>query len=139
MPDSNNTPEPASKRAEHMRDHLANERTFLSWIRLGLSLTALGFVIARFGIFLEQLAFSGQVKAATPHYSVPIGVGLVLLGPILTVLAALRFHDVEREIAQERVQPHYGLLHIILAAVVIAGIILAVYLVYVWLTLGTSA
>lgn len=34
------------RRAEHIRDHLANERTLLSWIRLGLSLTALGFVIA---------------------------------------------------------------------------------------------
>lgn len=103
-----------------MRDHLANERTLLSWIRLGLSLTALGFVIAQFGIFLEQLVVAGQVKEATPHFSVPIGVGLVLLGPILAGLAARRFFVTEREIAREQAEPHYGLLYITLAAVAIA-------------------
>ncbi|MEO8287039.1 MAG: DUF202 domain-containing protein [Chloroflexota bacterium] len=128
--------EEAAKRAQHMRDHLANERTLLSWIRLGLSLSALGFVIARFGIFLEQLVSAGQVKEATPHFSVPIGVGLVLLGPILAGMAARRFFATEREIASERSQPHYGLLYLILAAVAITGFVLAVYLVYVWLTLG---
>jgi len=132
------TDDEQKRRAEHMRDHLANERTLLSWIRLGLSLTALGFVIARFGIFLEQLVTAGQVKEATPHFSVPIGVGLVLLGPILAGLATRRFFATEREIAREQAKPHYGLLFMILAAVAITGVVLAVYLIYVWLTLGSS-
>ncbi|MDQ6694104.1 MAG: DUF202 domain-containing protein [Chloroflexota bacterium] len=132
------TEDEQKRRAGHMRDHLANERTLLSWIRLGLSLTALGFVIARFGIFLEQLVTAGQVKEATPHFSVPIGVGMVLLGPILAGLAARRFFVTEREIDTEQSQPHYALLYLILAAVAVTGVILAAYLVYVWLTLGPS-
>lgn len=38
-----------------MRDYLAAERTFLAWIRTGLALMGFGFVVARFGIFLQEL------------------------------------------------------------------------------------
>lgn len=124
------------RRAAHMRDHLANERTLLSWVRLGLSLTALGFVIARFGIFLEQLVVVGQAQETTPHFSVPVGVALVLLGPLLVGLAAARFFTGEREITAEAARPHYGLLYLIIGLVVLTGLVLAVYLVYVWLSLG---
>ena len=128
----------AKQRALHMRDHLANERTLLSWIRLGLSLTGLGFVIARFGIFLEQLVVSGQARESTPHFSVPVGVALVLFGPLLAGLAARRFFTTEREIATEQAAPHYDLLYIILIAVTVVGVVLAAYLVYVWLSLGAG-
>jgi putative membrane protein len=121
-----------------MRDHLANERTLLSWVRLGIGLTGLGFVIARFGIFLEQLVISGQAKEATPHFSVPVGVALVLLGPLLAGLAARRFFTTEREIVTEQAAPHYGLLYVILVAVTVVGIVLAAYLIYVWLSLGAG-
>jgi putative membrane protein len=128
----------AKQRALHMRDHLANERTLLSWIRLGIGLTGLGFVIARFGIFLEQLVVSGQARESTPHFSVPVGVALVLFGPLLAGLAARRFFTTEREIATEQAAPHYGLLYIILIAVTVVGVVLAAYLVYVWLSLGAG-
>ena len=128
----------AKRRALHMRDHLANERTLLSWIRLGLSLTGLGFVIARFGIFLEQLVVSGQAKESTPHFSVPVGVALVLLGPLLAGLAARRFFTTEREITAEQAAPNYSLLYLILVAVTVVGVVLAAYLIYVWLSLGTG-
>ncbi len=131
-------PDEAKRRAQHARDHLANERTLLSWIRLGLSLTALGFVIARFGIFLEQLVPGGQVKETTPHVSVPIGVGLVLLGPLLAGLAARRFFITEREIDAEEAESHYRLLYLILAAVALTGVVLGAYLMYVWITLKPS-
>ena len=38
-----------------VRDHLAAERTFLAWIRTGIALMGFGFVVARFGLFLQQL------------------------------------------------------------------------------------
>ncbi|HTG58643.1 MAG TPA: DUF202 domain-containing protein, partial [Terriglobia bacterium] len=40
-------------------DYLAAERTFLAWIRTGLALMGFGFVVARFGLFLQALQ-SGQ-------------------------------------------------------------------------------
>ena len=38
------------------RDHAANERTLLTWIRTGIALMAFGFAIARFGLFLREIA-----------------------------------------------------------------------------------
>jgi putative membrane protein len=38
-----------------LSDSLAAERTYLAWIRSGLALLGLGFVVAQFGLFLERL------------------------------------------------------------------------------------
>jgi len=38
-----------------LSDCLATERTLLAWIRTGLALMGFGFVVARFGLFLQQL------------------------------------------------------------------------------------
>jgi putative membrane protein len=37
------------------RDHAANERTLLAWIRTGVALMGFGFAIARFGLFLREI------------------------------------------------------------------------------------
>jgi hypothetical protein len=42
---------PEARPAAELRDYLAEERTFLAWIRTGISLMGFGFVVARFGIF----------------------------------------------------------------------------------------
>ena len=39
-----------------LSDYLAAERTLLAWIRTGLALMGFGFVVARFGLFLQQTA-----------------------------------------------------------------------------------
>jgi putative membrane protein len=48
------TPAEINQRAD-LRDYLAAERTFLAWTRPGLALMGFGFVVARFGLFLQQL------------------------------------------------------------------------------------
>lgn len=73
-------------------DHLANERTFLAWLRTGISLIGLGFVIARFGLFLKQLAQS--VPLAHPRsteFSAIVGIAMVALGGVVNVAAAWRY------------------------------------------------
>lgn len=47
---------------EYVREHLANERTFLAWVRTALGLIGLGFVLARMGIFLRQPTVSAGIK-----------------------------------------------------------------------------
>ena len=37
------------------RDHLADERTFLAWVRTGAAIVVFGFAIGRFSIALRQL------------------------------------------------------------------------------------
>lgn len=76
---------PAPDAQHDPRVYLAAERTFLAWIRTGLALMAFGFVVARFGLFLRELAGSHVELSAL---SVPLGVGLVLLGVVVNVTAA---------------------------------------------------
>jgi putative membrane protein len=71
------------------RVYLAAERTFLAWIRTGLSLMAFGFVIARFGLFLRALEASRGASPIEPlALSIPLGVAFVLTGALVNVFSA---------------------------------------------------
>ena len=49
-----------------LRDYLAAERTLLAWIRTGLALMGFGFVVARFGLFLQEVQIAEKISAAQP-------------------------------------------------------------------------
>src|SRR5690348_17084534 len=74
--------------SKKVTDHLANQRTFLAWIRTGLATITFGFVVARFGLFLRELGFKSNVAEILPfHYSSFFGVSLTLLGVIIMIVA----------------------------------------------------
>jgi len=54
----------------HIREHLANERTFLSWIRTSVGILALGFVMEKFSLFM-WLSFDALPAAAPAGRPVP--------------------------------------------------------------------
>ena len=72
-----------------LRDLLAAERTFLAWIRTGLALMGFGFVVARFGLFLQQLQLVQHASAA-PTYGLSLwfGTALIAVGVVVFVLSA---------------------------------------------------
>jgi putative membrane protein len=75
------------------RPYLAVERTFLAWIRTGVSLMGFGFVIARFGLFLRELALEkSAVKDSHAGLSLPVGISLIAIGIIVAIVAAVRYH-----------------------------------------------
>lgn len=83
MPDSGSQPDP--------RTYFAEERTFLAWIRTGIALMGFGFVVARFGLFLRELASLKTLPALhASALSVPLGTGLLLAGVIVNILATMR-------------------------------------------------
>ena len=66
------------------------ERTFLAWIRTGLALMGFGFVVARFGLFLRELASMRVVSTADlSGLSVPVGTGLIVIGVAVNILASI--------------------------------------------------
>src|SRR2546429_7603792 len=70
--------------SKRVTDHLANERTFLAWIRTGLSIIAFGFVVERFGLLLRELGLKLiERPIVTGHYSSVIGITLTLLGSVV--------------------------------------------------------
>ena len=82
-------PVPASSRKILACVRFAAERTLLAWLRTGLALMGLGFVVARFGLFLRELAAAHQAATPSHGWSLWIGTGLVALGVVITLFAAL--------------------------------------------------
>src|SRR4051812_49131029 len=87
--------EPVPQMPEDPRVRFAAERTLLAWVRTGLALMGFGFVVARFGLFLKELALADPSQAAQPTaWSQVIGVSLILLGVAVNVLAGLEYRQV---------------------------------------------
>jgi putative membrane protein len=82
------TPSPTNTPERDPRIYFAAERTFLAWIRTGLAMMGFGFVVARFGLFLRELAAVQMATVPTPGWSRWFGTGLILLGVYLTAASA---------------------------------------------------
>jgi putative membrane protein len=113
-----------------MRDHLANVRTFLAWVRTAITIMAFGFVVAKFGLLLRELP-GAHVHPGELHLATIIGSILVLLGGGFLVLATLDFLVVKRQIEAKVIAFSPGV-HITLASVLAA--VSVVVAVYIWIT-----
>jgi putative membrane protein len=71
-------------------DYLAAERTFLAWIRTGLALMGFGFVVARFGLFLREIAMTTHDhRLESTGASLWMGTALLLLGVVVNIAASI--------------------------------------------------
>ena len=97
------SPEPSVPEGR-FRDHAANERTLLAWIRTGVALMGFGFAIARFGLFLREIAQAGQVAVGNPRGvgSAWFGVVLVVLGLMTNAAATVRYAHLRRALEEGR-------------------------------------
>ena len=98
-------PDAAKTQEETLRLHQANERTMLAWIRTGIALMAFGFAIARFGVFLRQVASVGQLAVRPQHGvgSAWVGAVLVALGMLANLVATIRYAQIRRSIERGNV------------------------------------
>jgi putative membrane protein len=95
---------PERPREETLRLHQANERTLLAWLRTGIALMAFGFALARFAVFLHQVAGARSGLPAHPSLdSTWLGAALVALGMVANLLATLRYGRVRRAIQRGEV------------------------------------
>ncbi|HEY9884985.1 MAG TPA: DUF202 domain-containing protein [Thermosynechococcaceae cyanobacterium] len=94
---------------DRQREHQANERTFLAWLRTSIALIGFGLAIARFGLFLRQLraAITDQEMPSNPVFnSENLGISLVIFGIVLIGLAAWRYNQVLWQIERGDFRPN---------------------------------
>jgi putative membrane protein len=78
--------------AVDLRDYLAEERTFLAWIRTGIALMGFGFVVAHFGIFADEPHMTQHASGAQPReLSLWFGAALVAIGVTVNLFSAWRY------------------------------------------------
>lgn len=121
-PSGPTVPDPTTR----AREHLANERTLLAWVRTAVTLMALGFGVARFGIFLRQLG--GSATAGDHHPSAAIGIALVIAGLVSGGAAAVRFVRVRDQIDRGAFVPEWWAEALLMGMILAIGVALVVYL-----------
>ena len=130
--------EQASTMSTRARDHMANERTFLAWIRTSIGIMAFGFVVEKFALFIKQISLllgkshtsllPEEVPSTIQGYSSIFGVLLVAVGVLICLLAFIKYKKVEKEIEKQTYQPSILLDIMLTLSVLLIGAFLIIYL-----------
>ena len=120
-------PKPAASTA----DHLANERTFLAWIRTSIALMGFGFVVVKFSLFVKQLSLMLTDKTVVPvkGFSAYIGISLVVIGAATALIGFMRYRQIQKQLFNQNFAPSYNLLLLLTIGVVAVSAMLIWYLV----------
>jgi putative membrane protein len=120
---------PEIKKIDRQREHQANERTFLAWLRTSIALIGFGFAIARFGLFLRELqstvtANPGTVTTPASFLrSQTVGIGLVVVGITIIIFAVWRYNQVFWQIERAAYRPSRLLVWVTAGVVLVLGVL----------------
>ncbi|ALF56113.1 hypothetical protein ACX27_29895 [Nostoc piscinale CENA21] len=86
-------------RSDRIRDHLANERTYLAWMRSGIALMGFGVLIVRLRIIRPPFA------PQPPGNGWKLGLAFALVGVLTVLLSTQHYFAVRRDIDEDTYQP----------------------------------
>lgn len=114
-----------TKDSKYIQQHLANERTYLAWVRTSITIMGVGFLITNlhFSTISENM---GDVLAQT------IGIASILVGMIIIVLATLSYFKKGKEINEQQfIYPRF-LITVLSLLILFIFIVFGIYYVFVW-------
>ena len=121
------------KRKSNPTDYLANERTFLAWVRTSIGIMAFGFVVVKFSLFVKQISIMlmhSQAPTAIPVHqgqqSADIGIVLVVLGMFVMLMSYIRYRITNKQL-DKGFYEHSSLYITVLTAVLFLISMLLVY------------
>jgi len=113
-------------KSNYLQQSLANERTFLAWVRTCIALIGLGFIIAKFGLFIEELNLvlsqsvseitktpytSMQSKLLSDDTSSLVGIGIVIISIVLILFALRNYYNISKEIRYDNYTPKHTIMY----------------------------
>jgi len=125
---------PKEPKTPNLADYLAAERTLLAWIRTGIAFMGFGFVVARFGLFLEKLTLiQPAVRANHQGVSIWFGTAMIVMGVATNCFSAWRYVRLIRQLNESETSFAKPSAQATVTALVLAlvGLALAIYLISV--------
>jgi putative membrane protein len=118
------------KQLENPSDHLANERTFLAWMRTSIGIMAFGFVVVKFALFVRQLSviLGKENDIHTQGYSGIIGIILVAIGAISSIFSYIRYIVTEKQLTKGTYKHSTLLITVLTVLIFLVSICLLIYL-----------
>lgn len=120
------------KNLDRSQQHLANQRTFLAWLRTCIVLIGLGFVIAKFNIFLTEIDsitnVSVPLQDSLDSLSLLLGIGVVAFGIALLVSALKNYLTGYKEISSGYYIPKNSIIYVSTIGVVAFAAVIILYL-----------
>src|SRR5438093_451966 len=113
--------------AHRASEHLDNERTFLAWVRTDVALISLGFIVSRLS---PTLSAAGATNASRIlSRTQPVGIVLIVFGAMVTVFAAFRYDQVNRQIEAGVVKADRALVWVVTVAITVLAAAAVAYMV----------
>ncbi|WP_294323275.1 DUF202 domain-containing protein [uncultured Chryseobacterium sp.] len=112
-------------------DHLANERTFLTWLRTSVALMGFGFILVKFSLFLKQIALLNteqQLVHYQKEYSGVTGLVLVAAGIVILLLSYLNYRKTRKRIIENVFVGNNSLILVVTVLIMSISIFLIGYL-----------
>lgn len=122
------------KPPDRSQQHLANQRTFLAWLRTCIVLIGLGFVIAKFNVFLTEIGSiaNNSLPLQDRSDSLPLllGMGVVAFGIVLLLSALKNYLIGYKEISAGHYIPKNSIIYVSAIGVVAFAAVMILYLAF---------
>ena len=112
-------------------NHLANERTFLAWVRTSFSIIIFGFVVARFGVALREFFVIQHHAVTGSDDSLGIGIMFMIIGIFFAITALIRYQITMRRIETAKFRPANTIATLLGVFAALFGITLVSYLIFI--------
>lgn len=119
------------KKRGNPSDHLANERTFLAWMRTSVGIMAFGFVVVKFSLFVRQISLIlGKTNIMQNRgYSTIVGIVLVAVGTVTSILSYIRYRQTEKQLREGDYDHSSLLITVLTAFIFLVSVLLIAYLI----------